>query len=559
MSDFTVIDTSNACYETLKKGFNLRFPDEGEGADYVYICKTAQEVIAAANDGLQKGYRLTVRSGGHCYEGFVTNKISSDGSQPLAIIDLGLMTGMQYSETGDITSPWDNTVSYRFSSATGNQNWDGYVSLYKLTGKTVPGGSCYSVGSGGHVSGGGYGLLSRLHGLTVDWLSGVDILVPEASGSNNLVVKHVHLNSSGSDRDLFIACRGAGGGNFGIILNNYYADLPAAPQQAYLLSLSWPWESFGSGETGKAAFGQFLHAYWGWFSSHDSEWNSTDPILANGGLFTLLKLQHRSTGDVVLTVQYTGLEGKVGGSQDQPFIDFVNTMTASVGVTPQVRAQPVWHGAAARLATPQHSLRDPVSDARLMDWLWLTETINGSGSNMRNKYKSAYHIADFTDTQITALWDNLNGSDDIRLNQTLVQIDSYGGCINTNDESANPTSVYQRSSLLKTQFHSHWTKAEDDDFCLTWMANLYSAYFAEAGGKPYDKGTDSRYQGCYINYPDNDMKYSDAAHTQIDPDWLALYYGDKVNTLIATKKAVDPDNIFRHEMSVPLALPATEK
>ncbi|WP_159567270.1 BBE domain-containing protein [Budvicia diplopodorum] len=554
MSDFVIIDNQSSCYDTLQKGFNLRFPDTGEGADLIYVCKSAQEVIDAANDGLQRGCRLTVRSGGHCYEGFVANKLSSDGSQQLAIIDLGLMTGMQYSETGGVTSPWDNTVSYRFSAATGNQNWDGYVGLYKLSGKTIPGGSCYSVGSGGHVSGGGYGLLSRLHGLTVDWLAGVDILVPEAAGSNSLIVKHVHLNSTGSDRDLFIACRGAGGGNFGIILNYYYADLPPAPQQAYLLSLSWPWDSFGSGAVGQAAFGNFLRTYWQWFSEHDQEWNSADPTLANGGLFTLLKLQHRSTGDVVMTIQYTGLDGTVGGAQDQPFIDFVNTMTAAVGATPRVETQPIWHGAVTRKANDMDELRDPVSDSQLMDWLWLTETINGSGGNMRNKYKSAYHVGNFTNSEITALWDNLNTAYDARLTQAWVQIDSYGGCINSNDELANPTSIYQRSSLLKSQFQIHWNNATDDDFCLSWMANIYSSYFVDAGGKPVDD-ISGHYQGCYINYPDIDMKYTDITHTAVDPQWLTLYYGEKASGLVATKQAVDPDNLFRHEMSIPLVLP----
>ena len=39
-----------------------------------------------------------------------------------------------------------------------------------------------------------------------------------------------------------------------------------------------------------------------------------------------------------------------------------------------------------------------------MDWLWLTQNINGSGSNQRGKYKSAYHRANFTDVEITAMW-----------------------------------------------------------------------------------------------------------------------------------------------------------
>ena len=121
-----------------------------------------------------------MRSGGHCYEGFVANKLPEDHGKSLAIIDIGLVTGLRYSEAGDVSSPWNASARYKFSAAAGNQNWDGYVNLYKSANRTLPGGSCYSVGAGGHIVGGGYGLLSRLQGLTVDWLSGVDILVPRA-------------------------------------------------------------------------------------------------------------------------------------------------------------------------------------------------------------------------------------------------------------------------------------------------------------------------------------------------------------------------------------------
>ena len=51
------------------------------------------------------------------------------------------------------------------------------------------------------------------------------------------------------------------------------------------------------------------------------------------------------------------------------------------------------------------------------------------------------------------------------------------------------------------------------------------------------------------------MKYTDASHSHVDPQWLDLYYGNKTAALIATKRSVDPDNLFRHEMSIPLAAP----
>ncbi|MBF0035523.1 FAD-binding oxidoreductase [Citrobacter freundii] len=542
MSDFTIVDNTDTRFRTLQKGFNLRWPDN-EGADYICLCDSPQAVMDAANDALAKGWRITVRSGGHCYEGFVVNKLAEEGGKPLAIIDLSQMKGMSYDENGKVTSPWDPCAHYKFSLSSGNQNWDDYNSLYKAANRIIPGGSCYSVGAGGHITGGGYGLLSRLHGLTVDWLSGVDILVPD-NGSHALTVKHINLNSSGSERDVFIACRGAGGGNFGIVLNYYFSELPPAPQTAYLLTLTWPWSHF----TTQKQFDTFMRAYWQWFSDNDANWNSHDPTLANGGLFALLKVQHRATGDITLVIQYTGLEGTVGGVEDGPFIDFVNTMNAAAGFTPQVSRETKWQGPLS--ASPQSGrlLQDPVSDARLMDWLFVTQTLNGSGDNQRGKYKSAYQKGQFGQKELDTLWLRLNDTRETRLTQMLVQYDSYGGCINTHDETVNPTSVYQRRSLIKSQFQVYWTNAADDDFYQEWLWRFYSDYFADYGGKPYESDV---YEGCYINYPDVDMKYTDQGQTAVDPRWMSLYYGDKSAMLLTTKARVDPDNIFRSEMSIP--------
>ncbi|WP_336221659.1 FAD-binding protein [Citrobacter amalonaticus] len=543
MSDFTVVDNTDTRFSTLQKGFNLRWPAD-EGADYIYLCDSPEAVIEAVSDALAKGRRITVRSGGSCYEGLVANKLQGDNGQPLAIIDLSEMKGMRYDEGGNITSPWDASVHYKFSLSSGNQNWDGYNSLYKAANRTIPGGSCYSVGAGGHIAGGGFGLLSRIHGTTVDWLSGVDILVPDGSGG--LVVKHVSLNSTGSERDLFIACRGAGGGNFGIILNYYFSELPVAPQTVYLLTLAYPWSNF----TTQSQFDTFMRTYWQWFADHDAEWNSSDPTLANGGLFTLLKVQHRASGDIKLVIQYTGMDGTVGGAQDQPFIDFVNAMNAAAGFTPRVSEELKLHGPMVASVHPARLLQDPVSDARLMDWLYATQTMNGSGDNRRGKYKSSYQKGQFGQQELNTLWNWLNDASETRLDQMLVQYDSYGGCINTHDETTDPTAIHQRHSILKSQFQVYWLDAADDDFYLDWLWRFYAAYFADYGGKPYES---DNYEGCYINYPDVDMKYTDQAKTTTDPLWLSLYYGDKAAMLQATKSSIDPGNIFHSELSIPPA------
>ncbi|MCQ0021238.1 FAD-dependent oxidoreductase [Actinomadura madurae] len=57
-----------------------------------------------------------------------------------------------------------------------------YRALYEGWGVTVPGGVCPEVGVGGHVSGGGYGPLSRRFGLIVDHLYAVEVVVAAGTG-----------------------------------------------------------------------------------------------------------------------------------------------------------------------------------------------------------------------------------------------------------------------------------------------------------------------------------------------------------------------------------------
>ncbi|MGC2162057.1 MAG: FAD-binding protein, partial [Silvibacterium sp.] len=183
-------------FDTLKTSHNSRFPaSDADAADRILLCSSAQEAAHALRSVTAAGLRPTIRSGGHCYEDFVSNNPHG------AILDLSLHNAVDRDgETGP----------YRI--APGAMLGDVYRALYKLYDVTLPAGSCYMVGAGGHISGGGYGFLSRLHGLTSDWLTAVDILTVDANGT--VVERRVDKNH---DPDLFRACCGAGGGNFGII------------------------------------------------------------------------------------------------------------------------------------------------------------------------------------------------------------------------------------------------------------------------------------------------------------------------------------------------------
>src|SRR5882757_715396 len=222
-------------YNTLKKGHNLRWPaTEAESVGRIELVESAKDAIDALQRIVSAGMRPTVRSGGHCYEDFAVNNPNG------AILDLSLL------KQGRLP---DERAQYTISA--GQVLGEVYLDLYKRHGVTIPAGTCYGVGAGGHISGGGYGVLSRLHGLTVDWLSAVNILTVDAHGK--VVRRRV---SKENDPDLFKACRGAGGGSFGIITSFHCDKLPPAPQEIVEAHISFDWKDMT-----EARFIQILQTY----------------------------------------------------------------------------------------------------------------------------------------------------------------------------------------------------------------------------------------------------------------------------------------------------------
>ena len=543
------IDETDPRHTTLQKGFNLRWPpgkggvSSPEGASYIYLCRTETEIDAAAEDALAiRGGRITVRSGGHCYEGFVSNRMPDSPSEVLSIIDIGQLTGMEYDQSGGIRSIFDSSQGgYRFRVAAGNQNWNGYVALYKESGKTIPGGSCYSVGAGGHICGGGYGFLSRMHGLTCDWLTGVDMLVPHESG-RALRRVHVSRRSTGeNERNLLAACCGAGGGQFGIITSYYFDELPEAPREVLWLPLAFSIDN-------RDALARVLHAYYQWFADHQGDQDTW-------GLATKLELRHVHSGAHTLGIHYVDRNGRV--EEISPFNDFVQTM---LNVIPDARESltpvEVYHvpGSTDPAARRIRSVHDARQATRRMDWLPFTQLVNGSGENQYGRYKSAYQKGNFTDTVVNGIWGALVSLDpENRHTQSLIQVQSYGGKINQPGDAQAFTSVAQRSSVLKWQPQTYWREPDVtvDHVHAKWIRDLYVQAFAQSDGIPLD----DNFEGCYINYPDLDMTYfGGVPDNGKNPDWYDIYFPDVSikNRLTATKSHWDPGNLFRNEMSVPL-------
>lgn len=537
----------DARYDALRRGFNQRWIADPA---YVVVATSAADVVKAVGkfvaDPANSERRITVRSGGHCYENFVS---SGDVG---VIIDVSQMNRVSY----------DPEMS-AYCIEAGATNWHSTTQLYRATGLALPGGSCYSVGLGGHVSGGGYGLLSRDFGLTVDYLHAVEV-VTVADGKTPQKTVARKGSADESLRDLWWAHTGGGGGNFGVITRYWFRGLPKPPAQVLARAVAWRWKDF---REHPELFKSLVRRYGQFF---EYEHNGTLPAETFGSytyrdMFTLLKLTHMSGGKVGLTIQLDGTKGD-SAPRLRAFLDWI-TKDFEAGGTYYVEDTPLDQ------AIGEHPAQGALFIPTRLPWLTATQSLNDSGPHRCGKCKSAYMTKGFTEHQIEAIHRHLTGAEYTNP-EALLQIDSYGGAIN--DVGTEKTAVPQRSSVMKLQYQTYWTWGTDADKNgfydyrdaerdpeiagphLRWIRNFYQDVYGPTGGVPavvdpaFPATRDANTDGCYINYPDVDI--SDPALNTLGQPWHQLYYKNSYQRLQRAKKVWDPHNIFRHEQSV--AVPA---
>jgi len=503
-------------YPSLYRGRNARFPAQpSESVSRIEVCESAADAADALQRVVNAGLRPTVRSGGHCYEDFVANNPNG------AILDVSLLSHTSSAPGGK--GPYQVGPGAVLGAV--------YTELYKKYNLTIPGGSCYSVGSGGHLSGGGYGLLTRLQGLSVDWITAIDILTVEANGK--VVSRHVDKSH---DADLFRALRGAGGASFGLITNFYFDELPTAPRNLCTAGVSFPWESMTEDK--------FIHigqTYGAYFEKRGQE-PDTWP------LFTFLEMTHKAVGRrISVTAAFHDMDGKNDLSIATEFLDlFLKCGDAESIDDPAVSA----HQQSQNTRGQMELSPCVAGQHRFTTRPWLDATIgNGGGIGtsgmVRAKYKSCYMKKNFTPEELRRMYKHLTRDLEGIALGGVISVDSYGGAANK-PAMANVTSIPQRASIMKVQFQMYWQNPEEDEARLRYYDEMYTDIYsanveAKYAGAPFHNDC---YEGCYINYPDVDMvKY---------PFWPELYYGTGglYPYLQEVKNKYDPGNIFHHSMAV---------
>lgn len=163
-------------------------------------CRNAVDVREAILWAREHGVPLVARSGGHSAAGYST----TTG----LMIDVSLMNEVRFDQAAGVV---------RLGG--GVRNLHLYRGL-RSANAAVTHGDCPGVGAAGQTLGGGVGYNMRAHGLACDQL--VESEVVTAAG-------RILTLSAAENAELFWACRGAGGGNFGIHTSLTMQTFPANP------------------------------------------------------------------------------------------------------------------------------------------------------------------------------------------------------------------------------------------------------------------------------------------------------------------------------------------
>ncbi len=432
----------------------------------IAYCSSATDVQRCLGFATERNLPFAARSGGHSYAGYSTSS--------------GLVI--------DVTAINDVSVGTGATTATigaGARLIDIYSAL-NGAGVSIPGGSCPTVGIAGLTLGGGQGVVGRAHGLTCDALNAVTLVTADGQ----LVTADAQNNP-----DLFWACRGGGGGNFGIATSFVFSTFPTS--SVTVTSYTWPW----------SAAADVLPAWIEWASAAPDQMWSNCLLQARPGF---------SSPQVVVGTVWIGSPAAVSVP--------LESLRQAVGTAPSSSyAETVAFG---------HAMYVEGGCASLGQAACHLPSQNPAGVLTRQPSlaKSGYIDRPLSDAGVAAFLAGIETSQAAGGNGA-VGFDAYGGAINRVDPAA--TAFVHRSALASAQFNVPFTPGTSPEVLAAGEAYLRDWY---ASVQPYLDGE------AYQNY--------------IDPGltgWADAYYGANLARLAEVKRTWDPDGVFRFAQAIPVA------
>lgn len=379
----------------------------------IVFCRTARDVSHAVKWAGKHGVPFRVRCGRHSYEGYSSlddglvidvsdlRRVRFDRRHGTALIGAGMSLAKLYEAL------WPHRV-------------------------TVPGGSCPTVGVAGLALGGGYGLLARHFGLTCDSVTEVEVVLADGS--------IVRANAA-SHPDLLWACRGGGGGNFGVVTAFRFRVHPIETVSLY--HFTWQWSDLEA----------VLNAWQSWAPSMDER------------LTSILQLKSFADGTISSTGQFVGsveelnrLLGplRAAGSPKEVLLESMSYMDAMQTLTGQ----------------------KPERQHLRLHW---------QGENTHFKHSSDYGDRVLDADGVKALRHALEiapGS------ACLVQFEAYGGAINRIPPEATAF-CHRAGTLFNLQYQSYWGRHQDEAPYVAWVRAFRQSMQPFVSGRAYGNYCDA--------------------------------------------------------------------
>ncbi|KAI9092478.1 hypothetical protein K1719_027606 [Acacia pycnantha] len=433
---------------------------------------------------------IRLRCGGHSYEG--TSSVANDGA-PFVIIDLMNLNHVHVDVEAE--------MAWVEGGATLGETYYAISRASKAHGFSA--GSCPTVGVGGHIGGGGFGLLSRKYGLAADNV--VDALLIDADG--NLLTRQE------MGEDVFWAIRGGGGGIWGIV----YA------WKIKLLKVPEIVTSFVVSRTGTK--GHVLKLV--------GKWQHVAPRLDDA--FYLSCFVGAGLPEAKITGLSTTFKGFYLGPKHKA-ISIINQGFPELGIEEE--------------------------DCKEMSWIesivffsGLTDGATVSDLNNRYMQDKEYFKAksDFVRSHIPLVGIETALNILEREPKGYVILDPYGGRMH-NISSESIAFPHRKGNLFTIQYLIYWKEADNDksNEYIEWVREFYDSMTPFVSWGP---------RAAYINYMDFDLGVMlEPINTKEAEEqarvWGERYFLSNYDRLVKAKTLIDPNNAFTNQQGIPPLSPS---
>jgi len=458
-----LVRPGESAYTVSKRLFDPRF-DSLHPAGIAY-CRNPHDVATCLAFVRKFGLPVAARCGGHSYAGWS----STSG----LIIDVTRMSGV-------------NVSGSTATVGAGSRLIDFYNGL-AAHGRGVPGGSCPTVGIAGLTLGGGIGVVSRAYGVTSDNVQSLQIVTADGQ---------VRTCNSSQNSDLFWACRGGGGGNFGVVTSFTFRTHQVG--QIVLFFLSWPWS--------QAA--RVISAWQSWAPhAPDALWSNLHLAAATGGSVPSIQVGGTYLGSLgAAAAQLEKLYAAAGSHPSSPFMEttsWLHAMLVEAGCASLTMNQchlPAQNPAGKLARASEYAKSD-----------FFTKPLNSHGIGTL--------LAGVEKFQRAGGAPGASGG---------IAFDALGGAVNR--VAAGATAFVHRDALFDAQYTTTWPAGAAAAAVArqhAWQQSFWQSM------RPYASGQ------AYQNY--------------IDPalaSWRQAYYGANLARLTQVKAKYDPNRVFRFPQAI---------